>query len=318
MDVTAITLTELGYVVPVADSGHFGRAARACHVTQPTLSTQIQKLERTLGVRLFERSSRRVRLTAAGERVVERARAILAEVRAIDDVARGHREPLSGAFRLGVIPTLGPYLLPWLLQPLQAAFPRLRLVLQESITSTLLDDLLAHRLDAALMALPVATPGLVAAPLFDEPFWVLVPAGNPLARRTRVRASDLAGERVLLLTEGHCLRDQALEICGDGRAAGDDDFRATSLETLRHLVAARLGCTLLPALAVRSLAQPTATTACPFQSPAPHRRIGLVWRRSFPDVAAVQALAAFVRAHLPDGVEPAGAGRGSRQRRAAP
>lgn len=305
MDLTAITLTELRYIVAVADSGHFGHAAAECHVSQPTLSTQIKKLEDQLGVPLFERSSKRVRLTAAGARIVQRARVILEEVRAIGDVARGHREPLAGPFRLGVIPTAGPYVLPWLLQPLQAAFPRLRLVLQESITATLLDDLALHHLDAALVALPVAAPGLTSEPLFDEPFWALLPATHALAARKRLRQEDLAGERVLLLTEGHCLRDQALQICGSGRTADDDAFRATSLETLRHMVAAGLGCTLLPALAVPALSSAEATTARPFRHPTPHRRIGLVWRRSFPDAAAVQALAAFVRAHLPAGVLPA-------------
>jgi LysR family hydrogen peroxide-inducible transcriptional activator len=304
MDLTAVTLTELRYVVAVADCGHFGHAAEECHVSQPTLSTQIKKLEDQLGVPLFERTSKRVRLTAAGERIVERARVILEEIRAIGDVARGEREPLAGPFRLGVIPTLGPYFLPWLLQPLQEAFPRLRLILQESITATLLDDLAQHRLDAALLALPVAAPGIVAQPLFDEPFWVLAPAAHALAARKRVRESDLTGERVLLLTEGHCLRDQALEICGSGRTSHDDAFRATSLETLRHMVAAGLGCTLLPALAVPGLSNADTTAARPFQRPAPHRRIGLVWRRSFPDAASVQALSAFIRAHLPEGVLP--------------
>ncbi len=303
MDLTAITLTELRYVLAVADSGHFGRAADACHVSQPTLSTQIKKLEDQLGVALFERSHKRVRLTAAGERVVERVRVIVEEIRAIGDVARGQREPLAGAFRLGVIPTLGPYLLPWLLAPLQAAFPRLRLVLQENITAALLEDVVGHRLDAALVALPVTAPGLVTEALFDEPFFVLTAAGHPLASRRHLRQSDLSGERVLLLTEGHCLRDQALEICGNRGAPDDDAFCATSLETLRHMVAAGLGCTLLPALAVpgsRSTAE--TTVARPFQRPAPHRTIGLVWRRSFPNTAAVQALGAFIRTHLPAGV----------------
>ena len=304
MDLTAITLTELRYIVAVADTGHFGRAAAECHVSQPTLSTQIKKLEEQLGVSIFERTSKRVRLTAAGERIVARARAILEEIRAIGDEARGQQEPLAGPFRLGVIPTLGPYLLPWLLRPLQSAFPRLQLVLQESITATLLDDLAAHRLDVAVLALPVTAPGLTAEPLFDEPFFVLAPASDPLAARQRVRESDLAGHRVLLLTEGHCLRDQALEICGSGRTSHDDAFRATSLETLRHMVAAGFGCTLLPALAVPSLSQAQTTIARPFRTPAPHRRIGLAWRQSFPNAAAVQTLAAFVRAHLPPGVHP--------------
>lgn len=303
MDLSAITLTALRYVVAVADSGHFGRAANECHVSQPTLSTQIKKLEEQLGVSLFERTSKRVRLTAAGERIVERARAIFEEVRAIGDVARGQREPLAGTFRLGVIPTLGPYLLPWLLPPLQAAFSGLRLVLQEGITATLLDDVVGHRLDAALVALPVAAPGMASEALFDEPFFVLMAAADPLAARRHLRQADLRGKHVLLLTEGHCLRDQALEICGRGRTLHDDAFRATSLETLRHMVAAGLGCTLLPALAVRG-SRPIAetTVARPFQRPVPHRTIGLVWRRSFPHTAAVQALGAFVRTHLPAGV----------------
>ena len=302
MDLTAVTLTELRYVVAVADTGHFGRAADECHVSQPTLSTQIKKLEGQLGVPIFERTSKRVRLTAAGERIVERARAILEEVRAIGDLARGHREPLAGPFRLGVIPTLGPYFLPWLLRPLQAAFPRLQLILQESITATLLDDLLAHRVDAALLALPVTAPRLTAEPLFDEPFFVLAPTTDPLAARKRVREADLTGHRVLLLTEGHCLRDQALQICGAGRTPHDDAFRATSLETLRHMVSAGLGCTLLPALAAPSLSQTKGSVARPFCAPAPYRRIGLVWRQSFPNAAAVQALTAFIRGHLPAGV----------------
>jgi len=248
-----------------------------------------------------------VRLTAAGERIVERCRVILEEVRAIGDVARGQQEPLAGPFRLGVIPTLGPYFLPWLLQPLQAGFPRRRLVLPESITATLLDDLALHRLDAALLALPVTAPGLTAEALFDEPFFVLAPAAHPLAARKRLRDSDLNGERVLLLTEGHCLRDQALDICGSGRTSHDDAFRATSLETLRHMVAAGLGCTLLPALAVPGLSNAGTAVARPFQPPAPHRRIGLVWRRSFPDAAAVRALGAFIRGHLPGSVLPVAA-----------
>jgi len=309
MDLTAITLTELRYVVAVADTGHFGRAAEECHVTQPTLSTQIKKLEEQLGVPLFERTSKRVRLTAAGQRIVDRARAILEEVRAIGDVARGHREPLAGPLRLGVIPTLGPYLLPWLLPALQAAFPRLHLVLQESLTATLLEELAAHRLDAALLALPVHAPGMVSTALFDEPFFVLVPSEHPLAARTQVRDTDLEGQRVLLLTEGHCLRDQALAICGDQRSPHDDDFRATSLETLRHMVAAGLGCTLLPALAVPGLTA-DAVAARPFRAPAPTRRIGLVWRRSFPDADALRVLADFIRARLPKSVRAvAAAGR---------
>ncbi|HEV7731258.1 MAG TPA: LysR substrate-binding domain-containing protein [Candidatus Binatia bacterium] len=301
MDLTAITLTELRYVVAAADTGHFGRAASRCHVSQPTLSAQIKKLEETLGVQLFERTPKRVQVTAVGEQVVERARVMLDELQGIGDLARGQHEPLAGPLRLGVIPTLGPYLLPWLVPPLQKAYPRLRLVLREGLTATLLDDLVAHRLDVAIVALPVGTPGIAVEPLFDEPFWVAVPAKHVLAKRTQLREGDLDGHRVLLLTEGHCLRDQALAICGDGRSGrDDDDYRATSLETLRHMVAAGLGCTLLPALALRGV--PKGMVTRPFKAPSPHRRIGLAWRRSFPGVDAVHALAAFVRGTLPPGV----------------
>jgi LysR family hydrogen peroxide-inducible transcriptional activator len=304
MDLTAITLTELRYIVAVADTAHFGRAADECHVSQPTLSMQIKKLEEMLGVRLFERTSKRVRVTAAGERIVERARIILQEVRALGDAARGHHNLLTGPLRLGMIPTLGPYLLPWLLRPLQGAFPRLRLVVQEGMTATLLDDVTQHGLDAALVALPVNAPGIKGEPLFDEPFWLLTPASHPLATRRRIRQSDLEGQHVLLLTEGHCLRDQALAICGGGRPTPDDDFRATSLETISQLVAAGLGCTLLPALALPRLANVKTLTARPFRTPAPCRRIGLVWRRSFPGTDSLRTLGAFIRKQLPDGVRP--------------
>jgi LysR family hydrogen peroxide-inducible transcriptional activator len=301
MDLTAITLVELRYVVAVADTGHFGRAAACCHVSQPTLSTQVKKLEGTLGVRLFERTTRRVRPTAAGERIVARARAILEEIHAIGDLARSQQAPLAGVLRLGVIPTLAPYFLPWLLPPLHASFPQLRLVLRESMTASLVEELTLHRLDAAVLALPVAAPGLVAEALFDEPFWLLAPAGHPLAARARVREGDLRGQRILLLTEGHCLREQALAICGDVGPA-DEGFRATSLETLRQLVAAGLGCTLLPALALPAAVASKAVVARAFRAPAPHRRIGIVWRQSFPDEAGVRVLAEFVRAHVPRGV----------------
>ncbi len=182
--------------------------------------------------------------------------------------------------------------------PLQKKFPRLRLSIREGMTALLVEELVHHRLDAALVALPVAAPGLQTAALFDEPFQVLVPKDHVLGRRKSVREEDLRGERVLLLTEGHCLRDQALAICGNDDSAGDD-FRATSLETIRHLVAAGFGCTLSPALATASLAAAATVVVRPFKTPAPHRRIGLVWRRSFPDAAGLRALTAFIRAHVP-------------------
>ena len=304
MDLTAITFTELRYIVAVADERHFGRAADACHVSQPTLSTQVKKLEENLGVQVFERTSRAVQVTPAGREILDRARTILGEVQTIGDLARGHAEPLAGPLRLGLIPTLGPYVLPWLVPQVQQSFPRLRLAVRESVTAQLLDELVRGQLDAALLALPVGTPGLVSEALFDEPFWVLAPATHPLATRARVAESDLEGQRVLLLTDGHCLREQALAICGQGAAAAGDDFRATSLETLRQLVAAGIGVTLLPALAVAALATLPTVAVRPFRAPAPSRRIGLVWRRGASPAPALPHLAAFIRTHAPAAVRP--------------
>src|SRR4051812_34010596 len=205
IDITAVSLTELRYAVATADERHFGRAARACSVTQPTLSAQIAKLEKTLGVKLFERTSKSVHLTPIGEEVVLQARLVLDATDKIVDVVHSRPEPLSGPLRLGVIPTLSPYLLPWLVPPLRASFPRLELVFRESKTSDLVSELAQHRLDAGILALPIHAPGIVAAALFDEPFWFVAPIAHPLAARREVSESDLAEERVMLLDEGHCM-----------------------------------------------------------------------------------------------------------------
>lgn len=294
MDLTAITLTELRYLVALADTGHFGKAAAKCFVTQPTLSTQLKKLENNLGVQLIERDPRRARLTPVGQQIVARARVILEQIHAIGDVALGQTDPLSGEFRLGVIPTLGPYLLPELLRPLERRFPRLRLTVVEQVTATLVDELLAHRLDAALLALPIEEEGLETLALFDEPFWVLTPKHHPLARRKRVCEQDLEGQTVLLLAEGHCLREQALSLCTQSRAEVAADFRASSLETLRHLVSAGYGCTLIPELAVPRLRDPH-TVVRPLTGNRAHRRIGLAWRRTYPRPEAVSSLGQFIR-----------------------
>jgi LysR family hydrogen peroxide-inducible transcriptional activator len=309
-DVSALSLTELRYLVAVDDTRHFGRAARRCHVTQPTLSAGIKKLEATLGVTLFERSKRSVRATPTGSEVARRARRVLDEVDALARLAARDAAPLSGSLRVGFIPTLGPYLLPWLLPALGAAFPALRLQLREAMTGELIDALREHQLDAAFLALPAQVASLAEIPLFDEPFWVLAPATHRLAKRKRVSEGDLAGERILLLTEGHCLRDQALEICRRAEAQEADDgtdFRATSLETLRQMVRAGIGTTLVPALAARSApdegASPRAVLR-PFREPQPVRRIGLVHRRSYPKPEELARLAEEVRAALPEGVTP--------------
>jgi LysR family hydrogen peroxide-inducible transcriptional activator len=308
IDITAVSLTELRYAVATADERHFGRAARACSVTQPTLSAQIQKLEKTLGVKLFERTSKSVHLTPVGEEVVAQARLVLDATEKIADVVQSRREPLSGPLRLGVIPTLSPYLLPWLVPPLRDAFPRLQLVFREAKTSEILDELAHHRLDAAILALPVQAPAIVTSPLFDEPFWFVAPAEHPLADRREVTESDLADECVMLLDEGHCLREQALAICARAGATDDrrSDFRATSIETLRHMVASGMGSTLLPALAITERERNgRGVRAIPFAAPAPVRRMALAWRRTHPRASDLETLAGFIREHMPEAESPA-------------
>ncbi|WP_081688954.1 LysR substrate-binding domain-containing protein [Inquilinus limosus] len=297
-----ITLRQLRYVVAVADTRHFGRAAAACHVSQPSLSAQVQALEEMLGGPLFERSKRRIILTPLGEAVVARARRILAETQDLLLAARDQAAPLAGDFRLGVIPTLGPYLLPRLMRMLRRNFPDLRLYLREDLTDRLVERLRRGELEAALLALPIEDPKLEALPVFDEPFLLAVPSGHRLARANRVTPGDLAGEHLLLLEDGHCLRDQALEVCRSAARTEEDAFGATSLSTLREMVAGRIGITLLPALACTAPTTADSDIALrPFDSPAPSRRIGLVWRRGAARRSEIEMLAEFLRRHLPEG-----------------
>ena len=297
-----MTLQDLRYVVALAEHGHFGRAAAACSVSQPTLSTQIKNLELQLGVTLFERTTKSVSVTAIGEEIAGRARQVLAEVEAIASVGAQISGPLAGGFSLGVIPTLGPYLLPWLVPALRKDYPELRLALREDLTAPLLERLGSHRLDAALVALPVPDERLETLPLFDEPFWLAEPKGRKAAGGKIVKEDDLRGRQLLLLTEGHCLRDQALAVCGTAESSAEGDFRATSLETIIQMVATGLGSTLLPAMAcsddrARSIAMR------PLEAGV-GRRIGLVWRRSYPRHRDIHLLAKTLRDHLPQGVDP--------------
>jgi LysR family hydrogen peroxide-inducible transcriptional activator len=277
-----MNLSDLRYLVAVADHRHFGRAAEACFVSQPTLSTQLKKLEGELGVQLIERNPRHVMLTAAGSRVVEHARRALEEADAIRDVARLAADPESGSLRLGLFPTLGPYLLPHVVPSLRARFPNLELLLVEEKTDVVLQRLQEGKLDVALLALPIEGEHLHCEALFDEDFVLAVPSTHPLAtRRRRIDLSVLQGEQLLLLEEGHCLRAQALSVCqlnGGGERAG---FRATSLETLRQMVAAGVGSTLLPELAVHEpVPAYDGLALLRFTAPAPSRRIAMVWRTS--------------------------------------
>jgi LysR family hydrogen peroxide-inducible transcriptional activator len=283
-----VNLRDLSYLVALADLRHFGRAAEACHVSQPTLSTQVRKLEEELGVALVERAPRQVMLTPAGSDIVERARRVLAEVAQMRETARRTTDPEAGSVRLGMFPTLGPYLLPHVVPGLRARFPRLELLLVEEKTETLVGMLRAGRLDAAVLALPLHDDGLHCEPLFAEPFMLAVPAGHPLADKGELSLKSLAHEHLLLLDDGHCLRDQALEVCSLAGAGEKEGFRATSLETLRQMVAAGVGITLLPMLAVKPPVPPSAAMRLlPFRDP-PHRRLALVWRRS-------SAMSAFLR-----------------------
>ena len=297
-----MTLQELRYIVALADTGHFAKAAERCHVSQPTLSTQLKKLEDYLGVTLFDRSLRQVSATPAGREIVERARLVLAEVDRIKAIAKQSLDPMARTLNLGVIPTAGPYFLPHAVRVAHRAYPQLRLLLREDFTANLLNALAQGRVDAALLALPVPGEGLQAAPLFQEPFVAALPKGHALAKKKTIDAHELAREKILLLEEGHCLREQALEVCG---LRGDfgEEVKATSLETLRQMVAIGIGCTLLPALAAKG--RNAGIELRSLKQPVPSRTMGLVWRSRSPFQDTLQRLAETWRANLPEGVTTA-------------
>jgi LysR family transcriptional regulator, hydrogen peroxide-inducible genes activator len=301
-----MTLQELRYLIALADKGHFVRAAESCNVGQSTLSTQLKKLEDYLGVPLFERNKHRLMPTPVGAQIIERARVALNVVEEIRELARGCHDPMSGPLRLGVIPTLGPYLVPYVLPAIRELFPKLRLFLREDLTANLLERLRHGALDALLLALPVPGEDLEMLELFREPFLVALPAGNALEHKRRISEKDLLDQNVLLLEEGHCMRDQALAICGSANSTEREEFKATSLETLRQMVAAGAGCTLLPALAAAPGAGSVRNGLVqirPFVSPVPTRTVGIVWRHRYPREATVRQLAAMIVDHLPPAVQ---------------
>jgi LysR family hydrogen peroxide-inducible transcriptional activator len=277
-----MNIRDLNYLVALAEERNFRRAAERCFVSQPTLSTQIKKLEDELNVALFERLPRKVLLTDAGEAVVERARAILQETEDIRQIAKRSVNPETGRLRLGIFPTLAPYLLPHVIPAITARFPELELLLYEHRTEEILEELAQGRLDVGVLAQPVHAPGLAYAPLFDEAFAVALPKQHPLAAKTVLNSEDLAGHDLLLLEDGHCLRDQALEVCHRAGAGEHLGFRATSLETLRQMVAANVGITLLPMLAVNPpVASNPAIALRAFEhGQRPHRSLAMFWRKS--------------------------------------
>jgi LysR family hydrogen peroxide-inducible transcriptional activator len=286
------TLRQLEYVVAVADEKNFGAAAGSCHVSQPGLSAQVREVEELLGVRLFERDRRGVLVTPVGEEVIARARQLLSSARELVETARSRTRPLSGSLRLGVIPTIAPYWLPGALPSVRRSYPDLRLLLREEKTGVLVELVERGKIDVALLAIDVPLGDVETAFLFDDPFLVAMPAGHPLAARKAVAESDLDGERVLLLEDGHCLRDQALAVCSRAGADENADFRATSLATLVQMVAGGDGVTLLPAMAEAAMAGPGSHLVTrPFRAPAPSRRIGLAWRRGSSRGAEMRLLA---------------------------
>jgi LysR family hydrogen peroxide-inducible transcriptional activator len=302
-----MNLSQLRYLVAVADERHFGRAAQKCHVSQPTLSTQLKKLEDYLGAVFFERTNKSVDITPVGAAAVAHARRVLEEVDAIRAVSRGAGAPLSGRLSLGIIPTLCPYMIPWLLPEVSEHFPQLDMRVTEDLTHNVMELLHDHRLDAVLIAVPSDGDGVSEIPLFDEPFWVACPAQHPLARAEAISLKDLRQETILYVSEGHCLRDQTIAVCGaHGRreAARTDAFKGASLETLRRMVAAELGFTLLPALAMDAGDAVQSRIVCrPFAGKG-FRRIGLVYRESYPRADDMRQLAACVIDALPASVMP--------------
>lgn len=292
----AMNLRDLQYLVALAEHRHFGRAADASFVSQPTLSTQIKKLEDELGVALVERTPRKVLLTETGREIASRARGVLSQVEEIKSIAQRTRDPESGTIRLGIFPTLGPYLLPHVIPRLRTRFPRLELLLREEKTEQILHMLREGTLDAGILALPVHDDSLHVEFLFEEPFVLAVPSGHPLALKSHLSMDDLADQNLLLLEDGHCLRDQALEVCHMAGAGEKSGFRATSLETLRQMVSANVGITLLPTLAVKPpVAQSANVSLIEFDAPAPSRRIAMLWRKSSAMTPFFQSLAELIR-----------------------
>jgi len=307
MDLSNLTLRNLEYIVAVAEEHHFGRAARRCNVSQPALSAQIRKLELSLGATIFERAGRTVRTTPNGEEIIEHARRVLDAVKALALVSQRGSAPLSGQFRLGVIATSAAYLLPHLLRPLRRSYPKLELVLVEGLTYPLLEQLRAGRLDAVLASLPLPEGAFHVETLFVEPFYLAVPAGHWLGKVKELSPEMLAAEEMILLEDGHCLRDQALAVCPSQNKALRERFRATSLETLRHMVASGIGYTLIPALAVPShAALGSLIQYRRFEVHPPSRVMGLVSRRGSASARDSRELSLFVRNNLPRGVEKMG------------
>ena len=300
-----MTLTELRYIVTLARERHFGRAAEKCHVSQPTLSVALKKVEQRHGVVLFERSSADVRLTPIGEQVATQAERVLAEAAKLKEIAEQGKDPLIGTLRLGVIYTIAPYLLPRLIPEMHTFAPLMPLYLQENFTHNLAEQLRQGELDVVLVAHPFTEPGIVTLAVYDEPFCLALPGGHPLAEQTRIDPKQIAGEDLLLLGSGNCFRDQVVQACPRLMEPGGADgaLEGSSLETIRHMVASGAGISIVPVSAAKSWPQNEPLLQFrPFTEPAPFRRVVIAWRASFPRSRAIDILRSAIQASPPLGV----------------
>ncbi|WP_407362633.1 hydrogen peroxide-inducible genes activator [Pseudomonas luteola] len=295
-----MTLTELRYIVTLAQEQHFGRAAERCHVSQPTLSVGVKKLEDELGILIFERSKSAVRLTPTGESIVAQAQKVLEQAQGIRELAQAGKNQLSAPLKIGAIYTIGPYLFPHLVPQLNRVAPEMPLYIEENFTHVLRDKLRTGELDAIIIALPFSEPDVLTKALYDEPFYVMMPARHPWTELKSIDNSQLSDKSLLLLGEGHCFRDQVLEACPTVRKHGDEakhtQVESSSLETIRHMVASGLGVSVLPFSAVESHHYaPGVIEVRPFTAPVPYRTVAIAWRASFPRPRAIEVLADSVR-----------------------
>ncbi|WP_199671554.1 hydrogen peroxide-inducible genes activator [Salinisphaera sp. Q1T1-3] len=301
-----MTLTELRYLIALDKERHFGRAAKRAFVSQPTLSVAVKKLESELGVTVFERNRGEARVTPIGRRIIEQAYRVLGEVSALETVAEQGRDELKGALRLGVIYTVGPYLLPHLIPRLRESCPEMPLVIEENLTGNLTQQLRNNELDAVIVAMPYDVSGMALWPIYNEGFVVVMPQQHSWVAREAIEPDDLAQENLLLLGPGHCFRDQVLNLCAECRES-DEASRTrsgSSLETIRHMVASGLGITVLPRSSIPNLSEESRLLETrPFAGATPQRQIAIAWRRSFPRPRAITALRDAVMQCDPAGVE---------------
>ena len=300
----SLTIKHFRYFLALAEARHFGRAAQACAISQPALSLQIKELEDLLGVQLVERRGRRILLTGLGEEFARRAFTVLREVDEIGDLVRSRRDDLTGPFRLGVIPTIGPYLLPGVVQRLTHRYPGADITIRETVTSKLEDAIQAGELDAAIVALPVSVPAFTEVELIDEEFVLVRPSGD--ADKPVPEAGDLEALKLLLLEDGHCFRDQALSFCGFSASGARNIMDGSSLSTLVHMVAAGVGVTLIPEMAIPIEKRTASVSISRFEDPKPRRTIGMIWRRTNPmdkQLRYVASLVSDVARSMRDGTE---------------